>query len=99
VDLRRHQALQASKKVRLLDIGCGRGSFSQLLKDHIDVYFGVDPSFTELKRVNSLPRRFLARGIDENSLSTTVFQCTHADHGLSRQPGKYFPDFTFTGCH
>ena len=53
------------KKIRLLDIGCGRGSFSELLDDHINLYFGVDPSFTELKRVNSLPRRFLARGIGE----------------------------------
>jgi SAM-dependent methyltransferase len=52
-------------KIRLLDIGCGPSDFSKRLNDHIDLYFGVDPSFTELKRVKPRPRRFLARGIGE----------------------------------
>jgi len=54
-----------SSSVRLLDVGCGPAHISESQNEHIDLYFGVDPSFVELSRAKPLPRRFLAHGIGE----------------------------------
>ena len=56
---------KSSQKIRMLDVGCGPAHISESLKDHIDLYVGVDTSLVELKRAKPLPGRFLIHGIGE----------------------------------
>jgi ubiquinone/menaquinone biosynthesis C-methylase UbiE len=54
-----------SRRIRVLDVGCGPAHIAESLKEHIEIYVGVDTSFVELRRAKPQPGRFFIHGIGE----------------------------------
>lgn len=57
--------LKSVEKARILDVGCGPGHIADSQAEHIELYLGIDPSMTELRRGKSAPNRHFVHGAAE----------------------------------
>ena len=57
---------KSGSKIRVLDVGCGPAHMYESLREHIDLYLGIDTSLIELRRAAPSPSRLLVNGVGEH---------------------------------